>query len=209
MLRVLDDELCNYATKLVNFIQTKEFAPVTQRKPYYHMGATITDAILQAGLNYHNVVYPRVLKILTEYPDYKTTCDFLILMQVFPLTEIVNFKNLKKLQRIRDLSWFLYNNGVENEDQLAKWLDTERNIGLLRKVNGIGSKTIDYLKMLSGNQAIAIDRHLFAFLEMAGIFHCSYNEASLIYAKAAELLNISQYELDKKVWLYMVKIKKF
>ena len=92
MLRVLDDELFNYATRLVNFIQTKEFAPVTQRKPYYHMGATITDAILQAGLNYQ-----------------------------------------------------------------------------------------------------------FAFLEMAGISHCSYNEASLIYAKAAELLNISLYELDKKI----------
>ena len=205
MLSVLDEELCNYATKLVDFIQTKEFALITQRKPYYHMGATITDAILQAGLNYHYVVYPRVLKILTEYSDYKTTCDFIILMQVFPLTEIVDCKNSKKLQRIRDLSWFLYNNGIENEDQLAKWLDIEKNISPLRKVDGIGPKTIDYLKILSGNQAVAIDRHLFAFLELAGIFHCSYNEASLIYAKAAELLNISQYELDKKIWLYMVK----
>ena len=205
VLSVLDEELCNYATKLVNFIQTKEFAPVTQRKPYYHMGATITDAILQAGLNYHHVVYPRVLKILVEYSDYKTTCDFIILMQVLPLTEIVNFKNSKKLQRIRDLSWFLYNNGIENEDQLAKWLDAEKNVSLLRKVNGIGPKTVDYLKILSGNQAIAIDRHLFTFLEMAGIYHCSYDEASLIYARAAELLNISQYELDKKIWLYMVK----
>lgn len=202
---MLDVELCNYAVKLVNFIQKKEFVPVTQRMPYYHMGATITDAILQAGLNYHHVVYPRVLKILTEYSDYKTTCDFIILMQVFPLTEIVDCKNSKKLQRIRDLSWFLYNNGIENEDQLAKWLDIEKNISPLRKIDGIGPKTIDYLKILSGNQAVAIDRHLFAFLELAGIFHCSYQDASLIYTKVSELLNISQYELDRKVWLYMVK----
>ena len=88
---------------------------------------------------------------------------------------------------------------------VAKWLDIERNIGQLRKVDGIGPKIIDYLKILAGDQAIAIDRHLFAFLELAGIPLCSYQEASLIYSKAAELLNISQYELDKKIWTYMSK----
>ena len=202
---MLERELCNYAEKLANFIRGKNFAPVAKRKPYYHMGATITDSILQAGLNYHHVVYPRVLKLLTKYPDYKTTCDFIILMQVVPLAELIAWKNSKKLQRISGLSWFLYSNGIENEDQLAKWLDIEENISQLRKLDGIGPKTIDYLKMLSGSQAIAIDRHLFAFLELAGIPHCSYQEASLIYGKTAELLDTSQYELDKQVWLYMSK----
>ena len=202
---MLDVELCNYAEKLANFIQKKEFVPVTQRTPYYHMGATITDSILQAGLNYHHVIYPRVLKLLTEYSDYKTTCDFIILMQVFPLTELVAWKNSKKLQRISNLSWFLYMNGIENEDQLAKWLDIEENISQLRKVDGIGPKTVDYLKILSGNQAVAIDRHLFVFLELAGIFRCSYQDAALIYGKAAGVLDMSQYELDKQVWLYMAK----
>ena len=202
---MLERELCNYAEKLANFIREKNFAPVAKRKPYYHMGATITDSILQAGLNYHHVVYPRVLKLLTKYPDYKTTCDFIILMQVVPLTELIAWKNPKKLQRIKDLTWFLYNNGIENEDQLVKWLDAENNVNRLRGGDGIGPKTIDYLKILAGDQAIAIDRHLFAFLELAGIPLCSYQEASLIYGKAAELLDIGQYELDKKVWMYMTK----
>ena len=202
---MLEMELCNYAEKLANFIRGKNFAPVAKRKPYYHMGATITDSILQAGLNYNHVVYPRVCKLITKYADYKTTCDFIILMQVAPLSELISWKNPKKLQRVKDLTWFLYNNGLENEDQLAKWLDIEENISQLRKLDGIGPKTIDYLKMLSGSQAIAIDRHLFAFLELAGIPHCSYQEASLIYGKAAELLDIGQYELDKKVWMYMTK----
>ena len=126
-------------------------------------------------------------------------------MQVFPLTELVAWKNSKKLQRISNLSWFLYMNGIENEDQLAKWLDIEKTINLLRKVDGIGPKTIDYLKILSGNQAVAIDRHLFVFLELAGIPHCSYQDAALIYGKAAGVLDMSQYELDKQVWLYMAK----
>ena len=185
---MIEEELCRYAEKLANFIQQKDFAPVAKRSPYYH-----------------HVVYPRVLKLLAEYSDYKTTCDFIILMQVIPLTELITWKNPKKLQRIKDLTWFLYNNGIENENQLAKWLTIERNIGQLKKVDGIGPKTIDYLKMLAGEQAIAIDRHRFAFLELAGIPLCSYQEASLIYSKAAELLNISQYELDKKIWTNMSK----
>ena len=202
---MIEAELCRYAEILANFIRRKDFAPVAQRTPYYHMGATIIDSILQAGLNYHYVVYPRVLKLLTKYPDYKTTCDFIILMQVVPLTELIAWKNPKKLQRIKDLTWFLYNNGIENEDQLVKWLDAENNVNRLRGGDGIGPKTIDYLKILAGDQAIAIDRHLFAFLELAGIPLCSYQEASLIYGKAAELLDIGQYELDKKVWMYMTK----
>lgn len=198
-------ELYDCAERLVAFIKQKEFEPITQRTPYYHMGATITDSILQAGMNYRHVVYPRILKLLTEFPDYKTTCDFIILMQVIPLTELVDWKNEKKLQRIHDLSWFFFNNRVENEDQLAAWIDIEENASQLKKISGVGPKTFDYLKMLSGNQAIAIDRHLFAFLELAGIFIKTYQEASSVYSKASELLGVSNYELDRKVWLYMTK----
>lgn len=195
----------NFSEQLANFIRQKEFEPITQRTPYYHMGATITDSILQAGLNYRYVVYPRVLKLLTKFSDYRTTCDFIILMQVVPLMELVDWKNERKLQCISDLSWYLFNNGIENENQLALWLDADKNINQLRKINGVGPKTVDYLKMLSGNQAIAIDRHLFAFLELAGIFNRTYLEASLIYNQASELLGMSKYELDRKVWLYMSK----
>ena len=37
---------------------------IAQKTPYYNMGATLTDAVLQAGMNYKNVVYPRVYNIL-------------------------------------------------------------------------------------------------------------------------------------------------
>lgn len=202
---MLKTELYSLAEQLVEFINQKEFEPVTQRTPYYHMGATITDAILQAGLNYRYVVYPRVLKLLTKFSDYKTTCDFIILMQVIPLMDLVDLKNERKLQCINDLSWFLFNNDIENENQLAVWLDNDKNTYQLRKIKGIGPKTIDYLKMLSGSQAIAIDRHLFAFLELAGIYNRTYLEANLIYSYTSELLGMSKYQLDRKLWLYMSK----
>lgn len=202
---MFEEELRQQVQKLADFIKTKQFDPVTQHTPYYHMGATITDSILQAGLNYRYVVYPRVLKLLSEFPDYKTTCDFLVLMQTIPLLELVSCNNEKKIQLIQQLSWIFYNNEIESENQLSVWLNKSENIQQLISINGIGPKTIDYLKMLSGNQSIAIDRHLFKFLRLAGIFTNSYNDASAIYQLTAETLSMSKYELDKKIWLYMSK----
>lgn len=200
---MFETELLQQAQLLANFVQAMQFEPVTQRTPYYHMGATITDSVLQAGLNYRYVVYPRVLKLLTEFSTYKTTCDFIILAQTVPLSDLINWHNAKKLQLIHQLSWLFFESNVETEDQLSVWLDKDDNIQQLMQLNGVGPKTIDYLKMLSGSQTVAIDRHLFHFLRLAGILTDSYQEASLIYKKAANLLHMREYELDRKIWLYM------
>jgi hypothetical protein len=45
-------------------------------EPYGHMGATLTDAILQQGIDYTTVVEPRVNNILTTYPEAKATTQF-------------------------------------------------------------------------------------------------------------------------------------
>jgi endonuclease III len=202
-----DDNIFKSAIGLANFIKMKNFMSTKQREPYYHMGATITDSILQAGMNYRHVVFPRILELLYEYPNYTTTCDFLILIQTIPLEKLINWKNERKLNSIEKLSWFLYENGIENENLLASWLNNHENIIQLSSIKGIGAKTIDYLKLLSGNQAIAIDRHLFKFLNMAGIDIHSYQEASEIYCKTAEILKISKYELDRQIWFYMSNTK--
>lgn len=48
------------------------------RNPTHNnMGATIIEGILQAGLNYNNVVKPRVIKFKNEYREYTTTTHFL------------------------------------------------------------------------------------------------------------------------------------
>lgn len=203
------DELHNYIREITRFIITKKLdlsaIKTIKQQPYYHMPATITDAILQAGLNYKRIVRPRALRLLTEYSDYKTTCDFLILMQVIPLQELINWKHPIKIDRIKKLTWFLYNNGIETERDLAKWLKIKNNCEKLKELNGIGNKTIDYLKILSGTESLAIDRHLFKFLELVGIPKYSYEETKLIYEKTAKSLNITAYELDKLIWSYFAK----
>lgn len=202
---MINNEQIRKAEKLIQYIYKTEhnFAPVTQRTPYNHMGATIVDSILQAGLNYKTVVYPRVKKLILSYPDYKTTCDFLILIQTIPLTNLINWTNEVKINRIKELSWFLYNNSIETEANLAIWLEDYKNKQRLKQINGIGNKTIDYLTMLSGKPAIAIDRHLFKYLEYAGVVVKSYEEANKIYSYVAKQLDMTFYELDKKIWTYM------
>lgn len=205
----MNNELIQKAENLIQYINQTEhnFVPVTQRTPYHHMGATIVDSILQAGLNYKTVVYPRVKNLLLLYPDYKTTSDFLILIQTIPLRELITWNNEIKINRITELSWFLHNNSIENEDDLANWLNDLENKQKLIKIKGIGNKTIDYLTMLSGEPAIAIDRHLFKYLEYAGVLVKSYAEANKIYSYVANRLNISFYELDKKIWTYMSSLR--
>ena len=192
--------------QLLESIPTK-YETIIPKKPYYNMGATITDAILQAGMNYGTVVYPRIFNILTKYKNFVTTCDFIILFQTIPIEEIIQWKNIKKQNTICELTWYLYNKQINNEDDLAKWLSNANNAELLLQIHGIGYKTIDYLKLLSGLQAIPIDRHMFQFLEIAGVTTSNYHDASLILSKTAEILNIGESVLDKTIWNYMVERK--
>lgn len=143
--------------------------------------------------------------MLKKYGDYRTTCDFIILIQTISLRELIDWNNAAKLERIMQLSWFLFENKVENGDDLATWLNDNDHLLKLTRIKGIGPKTIDYLKMLSGKQAIPIDRHLFKFLELAGVIVKTYEEANALYCMAADKLNIKRYELDKKIWMYMSK----
>jgi hypothetical protein len=172
------------------------------------MGATITDSILQAGLNYKYVVYPRIQKLIADYGNFRTTCDFLILIQTIPLEKLINWKNKEKLSRIEKVSWFFYKNRVNDEKELSIWLKDEANTSILKKVKGIGPKTIDYLQILSGNESIAIDRHLRNFLKISGINFNSYEEAKYVLSVAADFLGVSKYEIDKKIWLFMSSPKK-
>jgi hypothetical protein len=47
---------------------------------YRHMGATISAAILQAGLNWETTVEPRIGRLRTQFPEAETTTGFLRLL---------------------------------------------------------------------------------------------------------------------------------
>lgn len=97
----------------------------------------------------------------------------------------------------------MYKCNVNTEDDLAKWILDDQNAESLLEISGVGRKTIDYMKLLSGQQAIPIDRHMFQFLEIAGIMTADYKEASRILRKAASVLEVGESVLDKTIWNYM------
>lgn len=169
---------------------------------YCNMVATIADAILQAGMNYEKVVYPRIKYILQTFKEYKTTCDFLILMQCLPLEEIIHLKNKRKQKTIIDLTWYLYGKRIETENDLSNWFNSSNKESELIEIFGIGNKTVDYLKLLSGNQAIPIDRHVYKLLNMANVNAKCYHNASRIMKAVANNIGISERTLDRSVWNY-------
>jgi hypothetical protein len=67
--------LVDHIRKLPNFRIVTSYNPV-----YGHMGATITDAMLQAGTSWKTVVKPRRDKIW-KYTQAQTTSGFLALIE--------------------------------------------------------------------------------------------------------------------------------
>ncbi len=201
----------NNITSLEDYIKTKNFTFFVGRNSkssiYNHMGATISDTVLQAGLNYRYVVSPRINNMLNEYGTFKTTSSFIALFCSIPLSDILIWKDNKKIDLIKKLSWLFFENGVENEESLKNWLCNNKNIEIISDIKGVGPKTIDYLKKLCGISTIPIDRHLFNFLELAKIEVSDYDEAKKLYEAVSISMGVEPSELDNKIWNYMSNSK--
>jgi endonuclease III len=197
------------AEALAKYIDTlSDFSWVEPEIPYYHMGATIADAILQSGLNYKTVVEPRVRAILRKYPEAKTTSNFLELLNRIDPKLVLNWKDSEKPNRILQVVHLLIEEGIETENQLKVWLEKETNIAKLDSVRGIGNKTIDYFRILSGTSTSAIDRHLLNFLNKASINVNDYREAKEVIDRTADLVRKDWSLLDHSIWNYMSRRKK-
>lgn len=198
-------EIQQASTQIAKLVDSTDIASRYPCITYNHMGATIVDSVLQAGLNYKNVVFPRIVALLDEFGAYPSTSDFVLLMHLFPIESIISFNNARKSRTIWELSLFLQSMRIETETQLSDWLSFDRNSNQLLDLYGIGSKTVDYLKKLVGLDSIAIDRHLKSFLKQYGILVDSYNEAKAIYSEIAVRLEIKSSVLDKAIWMYMAE----
>jgi hypothetical protein len=172
--------------------------------PHMNMGASISEAILQAGTNYSTVVKPRVIQLLKK-KEAKTTDGFLDLLVREGAGSLLNWKDTEKPRRIHQLTNLLSCEDVQNESDLKTWLQDAGNIEKLMAIKGVGKKTIDYLKILVGISTVAVDRHIFRFLHKAGIkiSISEYDKARSIVNGAAEQMNLKASVLDHSIWFYM------
>jgi hypothetical protein len=200
-----------HARKLIDFIENEinlELIP-SNNCPYdNHIGALFTDIILQAGLNYKHIVSPRVNNVYTNYPEAYTVKKFLNVIEVDGLENIINWKHEIKLKRISDLIFFCIDHKIDSTEELKLFLLQEENKKQFLMINGIGSKTYDYLLKLMNVDTIAVDRHIYSFLEKAGIKTKDYDFSKGIVEFAADIMNVSRRSIDYSIWSYMAYSEK-
>lgn len=169
---------------------------------YSHMGALLADAVLQAGLNYRTVVQPRVNRILTLWSDALLTSDLLRLINDWGAPHLLQWTHEEKLNRFVGLVEFVHKHSVETVTDFAAWLAIDQNVSDLRTLRGVGPKTVDYLRNLTGTPAIAVDRHIRAFVESSGITCNGYTHTRLLVEDAAAFLQLSPSLVDHAIWLH-------
>lgn len=200
-----DHEIQTHVNQVISYISSLEGFELYNnvRTPYWHMGATITDAILQPGLRYETVVSPRVRRVMNEYPNANTSQSFYsLLLEVGPM-EVLVWRGEEKPSRLLNITKFFSANGINDEQDLSIWLCDESNIEVLLAQRGIGRKTVDYLKMLVGIPAIAVDRHLARFVDAACSVTLSYSEARAILSMVAQQMCVDMTSFDYSVWAFM------
>jgi hypothetical protein len=194
------------SVRLVAYIQSlADFVYYKVDPPYGHMGATIADSVLQANNKYDTHVTPRIQRILRQWPNAKTVTALLDLLKLVPAVTFLNWKGENRGKRFLSILLLLKSERVETETDLQNWLTHDANLLKLRAINGIGPKTVDYLKIMVGSQSIAIDRRLLKFFSIAGIAisPADYNRARDILKQAASLLSVPQADLDHSIWRYI------
>lgn len=170
---------------------------------YNHIGALLTNIILQAGLNYNTVVKPRVEKVLLDYPNANTTNKFQELINSDGLENVINWKHHTKLNRMYDFINFLTENNLNTCHDLKNHLIQYQNQQEMLNLEGIGPKTVDYLLKLLNFDVVAVDRHIYSFVEMAEVEIKGYSYTKKTVEFAADFLNISRKSLDYSIWSYM------
>lgn len=198
------------AQKLVEHIKRSGIEIRPSTVSYAHMGALISNAILQQRRNYARFVLPRVKKIEAAWPDATTTTRFLDRLDTEGLTEIAEVQG-RFPNYIRNLTVFLQAKGIESPDRLREEFDADDPEGFLRdlrRVVGVGPKTRDYLGILSGSKRYAaVDARLQARVREAGVSTpTSYAHVAAVIEAAAAIMECEVADLDKAIWLWEKKV---
>lgn len=127
------------AERLAEYIRLQDDFVVESVTAYHHMGATITDAILQAGINYETTVHPRALHIKRQYPQASTTRNFVQLLRDETPEVVLKFRG-KKPKLVLEVAILFDAENVQTERDLNVWLQDVAHVRRLKGQKGIGNK---------------------------------------------------------------------
>lgn len=199
--------LAKEARKLANFIAGLEEPFLTNYAPdkvcYSHIGALYTDVILQAGLNYNSVVRPRVQRVLTHYPEANTVGAFRNVLLKEGFEKVIKWNHSIKQERMLRLLDFSGTRGIDTCEDLRQFLKKTYSRQSLLEINGFGPKSLDYLLKLLNFDSVAVDRHIYSFVELAEISVTDYHATKKVVEFAADLLEVSRSSIDYSIWKFM------
>ncbi|WAW11246.1 hypothetical protein NB640_06350 [Oxalobacter vibrioformis] len=176
------------------------FGEKVPRATCQHLGAVLADSVLQAGLNYVNVVRPRIQAIFRDFPEINTVSALLKLIHERRTSEFLGWRHHEKVTRFEALVLFLKKNGIEDVQDLRDELTDEQFCFAIQFINGIGPKTVDYMACLVGIDSIAVDRHVRSFAKSAGVLSSDYDFLRKSFCCAADLLQLPRREFDAWLW---------
>lgn len=200
-------EIADYSEQLAQYIRSlPDFHYQKAMETNNHLGATLTDVVFQAGINYQTTVLPRIKKI-KAYSTAATISGLQLMFRSLNAEDFFNWKGAKPRNFLSIID-FLAKQPIETENDLKQWLLLPESFDLLMHQPGFGKKSCDYFKILLGIPNVATDRHIFTFLETAGIFTADYDVAKFIVIGSAKILGMSPSELDHSIWWYMAGERK-
>lgn len=175
-------------------------APRYRRPCATHLGAMMADAVLQPGLNYRTVVYPRIKRIIKEFPETSTLIEVCKVIESDRLSDFLSWTHSEKLNRFCELALYFDEKEVNTVDTLCRQIGCKHFRSGLLDIVGIGPKTVDYISCLSGIDTIAVDRHIIKFAHEAGVNLNNYEHLRTIFSYAADLLDIPRRNFDSWIW---------
>jgi hypothetical protein len=178
-------------------------APRELRRSGGHIGAILADTVLQAGLNYRNVVLPRVTRIVLHYPEAAELSGVMQIIARGSVGDLLQWSHDTKIGRFGRLAAYIFERDVNSAQDLYSWLaEIERQPELLQ-ISGIGPKTVDYLYCLMGFDRIPVDRHIRQFVARAGVAADDYERVRTVASFAADLLGLTRRDFDAWIWRLM------
>ncbi len=171
-----------------------------------HIGSVIVDAVLQARQSYAKTVAPRVAQFERDYPAAATLVGFREFLATEDLGAAVRWRGAARLSRIGLIADALADFDVESVADLREAFVSEATNAAvesrLRKIDGVGRKTVNYLRILAGIDTCAIDMRLKRFAAEAGIEDRSVLHLEAVIAEAARQGKVTQRGIDAAMWAY-------
>jgi hypothetical protein len=168
-----------------------------------HLGAKLADAVLQSGVGYEAFVRKRVERIANDFPTGATATGFQAILERDGPAAVLGLSGGRKLRTIQELTDFCVRQGIETCGDMKRWLQEPGNAPKLLEVHGVGPKTVSFMKLLVGLDAIAVDMHIRRFVIEAGLAHKDPEQIEALLLATGEMIGLSGSQVDELVWRSM------